>query len=198
MGIGADLQVGPALALVHQAVHIAQQREADPFLGLRELRDGTHVDHLMHRRGQRDPGPGERRDAGAPHSAGDDHELGLDLAAVGEDPADAAGLDAQVEHLGLGMSAQRPEPVGALTHQVPGPHRVHDRAGGGVEPAAQQARVAVGHELLDLGGGDQVRLDAPGPRRAHPPRQLLHPLRTARHLDAAADGQHLQLLELPQ
>src|SRR5699024_4732858 len=28
VGVGADLQVGAALALVHQAVHVAQQREA--------------------------------------------------------------------------------------------------------------------------------------------------------------------------
>src|SRR5699024_11922963 len=67
--------------------------EADPLLGALELGDGADVDHLVHRRGERDPGSGQGVHAGAPHAAGDDHVLGVDLAAVGDHGADPPGLE---------------------------------------------------------------------------------------------------------
>src|SRR5699024_9164620 len=76
------------------------------------------------------------------------------------------------------------------------PDRVHDRPGGGVEPADQQAGVAVGHQLLDLRGGEQLGLHAPGHGRGHPTGELLHPLGAAGDLDPTAAVQHAQLLVL--
>ena len=196
--IGADLEVGPPLALVHQAVHVAQQREADPLAGLLELRDRAHVDHLVHRGRQRDRSACEGGHPGAPHAAGDHHDLRLDRPVIGDHAGDTATFDLDVEHLGLRARGERTEPFRALAHQLSRPDRIDDRPRGRVEASDQQTRVAVRDELLDLGGGDQMGLDAPGAGGAHASRELLHPFRAACDLDAAAGEEHVECGVLAQ
>ena len=52
--------------------------------------------------------PAMSRDRGAPDAAGDDHDLGLDVAAGGAHAADAAALDVDAEQLGVGHRDERP------------------------------------------------------------------------------------------
>jgi hypothetical protein len=68
-----------------------------------------------------------------------------------------------------------------------------------VEAADDHALVDVGNELLDLVGCHERHIvDPPRLCRGHPASQLLHALLGARHLDAAADGEHAEFLVLPQ
>ena len=53
-----------------------------------------------------------------------------------------------------------------------------------------------GRRATTWSGVTQLGLDAPGPRRRHPPAQLLHPLLGAGDLEAAGLGEHAQLLVL--
>ena len=198
MCVGADLEVRTALALVHEVVHVAQQREAHPLVGRGECGDRPEVEHLVHRRGERDRGSGEGRDLRAPHTAGDEHELGLDLSAVGEHAAHPPGGDLDAGHLGLGDGGERARGPSPLAEELPGAQRIDDRTGGGVEAADQLPRLAMRDELVDLGGGEQMRLDAPGAGGAHPPGELLHPLGAAGRFDAAAAGEHAELAVLAQ
>ena len=51
VGVGADLEPGSLLALVHVGVDVAHDRVLDHPLGVGEARHRTDVDHLVHRRG---------------------------------------------------------------------------------------------------------------------------------------------------
>ena len=68
----------------------------------REARHRPDVDHLVHRRRERDVRPGHARDARAPDAAGDDDGLGLDIPVGRAHSADAPVLDVDAQHLGLG------------------------------------------------------------------------------------------------
>ena len=48
--VGADLEPGAVLALVHVRVHVADDRELDALFASRETRHRPDVDHLVHRR----------------------------------------------------------------------------------------------------------------------------------------------------
>ena len=82
MGVRADLEVAAVLALVHVGVHVAHDRERDLADGVGELRDRPDADHLVHGRAERDGRARHPRDARAPHAAGDDDDVGLDVALV--------------------------------------------------------------------------------------------------------------------
>ena len=68
--VRADLEPLPVLALVHVRVHVADDRELDRGLRGEEARHRADVDHLVHRRRQRDRRAGHARDARAqmPHA----------------------------------------------------------------------------------------------------------------------------------
>ncbi len=74
---------------------------------------------------------------------------------------------------------------------------IDDAHAGGGEPPEDHVLLDIGHQLLHLGGGEELRLDAPGVARRQASLELLHPLGRARDLDAAALGEHTQLAVLP-
>ena len=125
--------------------------------------DRADVDHLVHRRGQRDRRSGHRRDARAPHAAGDDDVLGLDPALVGDDGADRAAVDLDVEHLGVGEHGQRALVDRLLAHQRARLQRVDDGHARRVVAAEHDVGVDERHQLGDLGGRQQTGVDAPRP-----------------------------------
>ena len=90
VGVRADLEPAPVLALVHVRVHVAHDRELDHALRVLEVRHRPDVDHLVHRRRQRDRRAGHARDLRAPDTAADDDAIGRDVAARGLDPASRA------------------------------------------------------------------------------------------------------------
>ena len=61
--VGADFQVRTVLTFVHQRVHVPHDRELDLARGLREHRDRSDADHLVHGRYECDARPGHPRDA---------------------------------------------------------------------------------------------------------------------------------------
>ena len=97
--VGADLEADAVLALVHEDVHVAHDRELDRLGRGLEARHGADVDHLVHGRRERDVRAGHARDARAPDAAGDHERLGLDVAARRPQPPHAAALDVDAEHL---------------------------------------------------------------------------------------------------
>ena len=126
VGVRADLHRAGRLALVAERVHVADDRVGDLLVGLLQDVDRADVGHLVHRRRERDVGAGHRRDARAPHAAGDRDVLGLDAALVGDDRAVTGrrrvGLD--VEHLGVGEHLQGAGGDRLLAHQRAGLQRV--------------------------------------------------------------------------
>ena len=90
VGVGADLHVGAVLALVAEGVHVADDREGDLPLRLRQLRAGTDADHLVHRGRQRDADAGHVAELRAPHAGRDDDGLRLDVTARRAHPGDPA------------------------------------------------------------------------------------------------------------
>ena len=80
VGVRADLEPAPVLALVHVRVHVADDRELDHALRVLEVRHRADVDHLVHRRRQRDRRARHPRDLRRPDAAADDDRLGRDVA----------------------------------------------------------------------------------------------------------------------
>ena len=160
--VGADLEVAAGLALVHVGVHVAHDRDLDVTLGAREARDGTDVDHLVHRGRERDVRAGHARDARAPHAARDHDSLGSDLAGGRTHASNASVLDVDRDHLGLRDHLQRARCLRALAHDRARAQRVDDSDPGRVEAAADDRLVDERNELFDLGRADERdRLDAP-------------------------------------
>ena len=93
VGVGADLEADAVLALVHEHVHVAHDRELDRARRALEARHRADVDHLVHGRRERDVGACHPREQRAPHPARDHDHLGLDRAARGVHAPDAAVLD---------------------------------------------------------------------------------------------------------
>ncbi len=79
--VGPDLEPRALLALVHVDVHVAHDRVLDHARGLGEPGRRPDVDHLVHRRGERDRGAGHGGDQRAPDAAADDDRVGLDVTA---------------------------------------------------------------------------------------------------------------------
>ena len=197
--VGADLEADAVLALVHEHVHVAHDRELDRARRGLEARHRADVDHLVHGGRERNVRAGHLREQRAPHAAGDHDHLGLDHAARGVDAPDAAVLDVHRAHVRVGEHLQAAALHPPLAHDRAGAQGVDNGDGRAVEAAEQDRLVDVGHELLDLRRRDEPgRVDAPRLRRRHPPSQLLHPLLGARDLDAAALGvdAHLDVLPL--
>ncbi len=167
--VRADLETRSVLPLVHEHVHVADDRELDRARARLEARHGPDVDHLVHHRRERDVRarhPGEER---APDAAGNYDRLRLDRPARGVDASDAAALDVHRGDLGVGQHRERAGLDRAFAHQRPGPERVDDRHRRAVEPSEQDRLVDVGDELLDLCRRHQPRrVDAPGLRGRHP------------------------------
>ena len=133
---------------------------------------------------------------GTPAAAGDDHAVGLDVAAIGAHPADAAVLDVKPHHLGVG-GHRRPGLLGPLAHDRRRPQRVHHARARGVEAAQQQRLVDERDQLLDLGRADERgRRDPPRLGRHHAPVELLHTRLGPRDLDPAALEIDVELLVL--
>ena len=93
--VGADLHVAAVLALVHVGVHVADDRVGDLARRVGEQGDRADADHLVHGRGQRQPGPGHPGDPRRPDPAADHHVIRLNLARRRRDaphpPAGPAG-----------------------------------------------------------------------------------------------------------
>src|SRR4029077_6155959 len=100
-----------------------------------EPRHGPDVDHLVHRRGQRDARAGHPREAWAPHTARDDHGLSLDVTVGRAHPAHVTPLDVDADDLGLRSHVQRAGRLTLLAHQGPRAQRVDDAYPLGVETA---------------------------------------------------------------
>ena len=164
--VGADLEADAVLALVHERVHVAHDRELDVPRRLLEARHRADVDHLVDRRRERDRcarHAGQRR---APDAAGDDDGLGLDVASRCAHPPDAAVLDVDPEHLGVRKRGRLASLHRPLAHDRAGPQRVHHADAGGEEAADEDRFVDERHKLLDLRRRDQRDVvDAPGVRR---------------------------------
>ena len=197
MGIRADLEVAAVLALVHVGVHVAHDREADLADGVRELRDGPDADHLVDRRGERDGGTGHPRDARAPHAAGDDHDLRLDVALVRPDARDPAVDDIEAGHLGRGEIVSAPISTARSRMIVPARSESTTPTAGCREAAEDDRFVDERDQRLDAGRVEQLGLDPPRARRGHPTGQLLHALGRAGDLDPTALGEDAELLVLP-
>src|SRR5699024_4408493 len=86
--VRAALTVGTALPLVHQRVRIPRGRAAALPPSGGQLRYRADVDHLVYGRRERDPAAGHGGDPRAPHSAGDDDRVGLDVSTIRADLAD--------------------------------------------------------------------------------------------------------------
>ncbi|CAB4760560.1 unannotated protein [freshwater metagenome] len=197
VGVGADLEAGAVLPLVHVRVHVADDRVLDIALRVGEARHRADVLHLVHGGRERDARPGHPRDLRAPAAACDDDDVRLDVALIRPDAHDLAVLDIDAEHLGIGRDGEGVELLGALAHDRAGAQRVDDADARGVEAAEDDGLVDVGDELLHpLGRDDLGVVDAEGLRRRHAAMELLHALGSAGNLDAAALGEHAHLLVL--
>ena len=201
VGVRPDLHRSRRLALVAERVHVADDRVGDLLVRLHEGVDRTDVGHLVDRRSQRDRRPGHRREAWAPHAAGDRHVLALDATLVGDDGAHgrpvARRLDLDVEHLRGREDLQGTLGDRLVADQGPAGERVDHRDARRVEAAQHHTVVEKRNELLDLGGRQQPSVDAPRRGRRHPPVELLHPLRRTGNLDAATRRVHVHRHVLP-
>ena len=101
VGVRADLEADAVLALVHEHVHVAHDRELDRARRRLEPRHRADVDHLVDGRRERDVRSGHLREQRAPHAACDHDDLGLDHAARGVHAPDAAVLDVHAADVGV-------------------------------------------------------------------------------------------------
>src|SRR6185437_6174141 len=102
-----DLQVAAVLPLVHALVDVADDRVGDLAGRAREQADRADADHLVHDRGQRQPGPGQGSDLRRPDAAADHDVVRGDLALARDDTRYPAGLGRDVEDLGPGDDGER-------------------------------------------------------------------------------------------
>ena len=119
--VGADLQTGAVLTLVHERVHVADDRPFDVALGVGEERNGTDVLHLVNRGSERNSRAGHGCDARTPAPAGDHHIFGFNRAAIGHNCGNAPVGHFDVENFGVRQTAQCPQLLGTLTHDGAGP-----------------------------------------------------------------------------
>ena len=197
MGVRADLQTAPMLALVHVRVHVAHDRKLDVALCVGEAWRGPDIDHLMDGRRQWDRRPRHPGEARTPHAARDHDGVGLDVAARGPHAAHAPMLGVDAEHFGVREDREGPRGLAALAHDRACPQRVDDADARGVEAADDHRLVDERDKLLHFSRRQQRhRGDTPGFGRRHTPRKLLHPLLGARNLDPARLCKDAHLLVL--
>jgi hypothetical protein len=84
-----------------------------------------------------------------------------------------------------------------VAHDRAGPDRLDDPDGRRPERADDHLGIEERQRLVDLLGGDQLGVDAPGPGAGDPPGQLLHPLGGPGDFVAAGLGEDPELLVLP-
>ena len=192
MGVRADLHRAGRLTLVAEGVHVADDRVADLVVGLGEHVDRADIGHLVHGGNERDVGVGHVGDLVGPDATGDDDVLGVDGALVGDDAGDLAAavgpgrvVGEDVEDLGVGEDLQAGGLDGLLAHDGAGLEAVDHRHGRAVEATEDDLVVDERDEFLDLLGGEEVGLDAPGLGRGHAALELVHALLGAGDLDAA-------------
>ena len=135
VGVRADLESDAVLALVHEDVHVADDRVLDRPGRLREDLDGAVVGHLVDDRGERDARAGHLGQERGPDAAGDDHVLGLDGAAARGHAPDAAVLDAHRGDLGVRERGQGTHLLRLLAGDGAEAERVADADLGRVEAA---------------------------------------------------------------
>ena len=90
MGIRADLELAPVLALIHVGVNVTDDRVPDLPHRLGENGDRPNIDHLVDGGRQRDRGPRHPGDPRTPHPACHDDHLCLNIALRGSHATDAA------------------------------------------------------------------------------------------------------------
>ena len=141
----------------------------------------------MGHRQERHADTGHAPDLGGEHAAGVDHDLGLDVAAVGVDGADPAAGDFDAGDPGVGEdpAAAAAGAVGERVGQLRGVDVAVGRQPGGTEHAIGRHQR---EELLGLLGRDQLQRQAEGLGPAGLAAQLLHPLLRGGEADAAAFG----------
>ncbi len=186
MGVRAHLEADAVLALVHEDVHVADDRVFDRLGRLLEDLDGAVVGHLVDDRGERDPRAGHLGQERGPDAACDDDVLGLDGAAAGRDTPDAAVLDTHRGDFGVRERRQGAHRLGLLAAQRPELQGVADADARRVEATDEDRLVDERDKLLDLGGGHQAGVDAPVLGRVHLAAQLVQARLRARDLEAAA------------
>ena len=101
VGVRANLQTRAVLPLVHEGVHVSDDRPLDIALSVGEERYRADVLHLVDGGRQRNRGSGHRGNTRAPATAGNNDVLGLDGAAVGDDGRYVAVRHLDVEDLGV-------------------------------------------------------------------------------------------------
>jgi hypothetical protein len=194
--VRADLHVAAVLPLVHALVDVAHDRVGDLAGRPGEQADRADADHLVHDRGQRQPGASQRGDLRRPHAAADHHVVGGDLPLARDDAGHPAGVGRDVEDLGAGDDGERAVGLGLLPHQRPGAQAVDDADRGEVAAAKDDGRVQVGDQLLHALRGEVLGGDAPRLGLRDPALQLLHPLRRPGDFDAAGLGEDTERLVL--
>ena len=102
VGVRADLEPAPVLALVHVRVHVADDRELDHALRVLEVRHRADVDHLVHGRRQRDRRTGHAaRSSGSRRRSRRRSRSVSIVAARRAHAGDAAVLDVDPDDLGV-------------------------------------------------------------------------------------------------
>ena len=197
MCVRAHFHRTAGLALVAERVHVADDRETDLVARGFELGNRSDVDHLVHRGCERDRRAGHGRDPRAPHPARDHHVLRRDPAPVGDDRLHAPVRDLDRQHLDTRDRLQRTEAHCPLAKDRSGTQRVDHRDARCVETAEHDVGIDEGQQLADLGGRQQLGLDAPCRRRGHTATELLEALRLARDLDATTADVDPHRLVLP-
>ena len=195
--VRADLEARAVLALVHEGVHVANDRVLDLGRRPREARHRSDVDHLVHHRRERDGRAGHACEERAPDTAGDDDGLRLDRPPGRAHATNAPTFDVEADGLGVRDDRETAVCDRSLAHQRSRAHRVDDTDIGRVEAADEDRRVDVRHERLDLRRRDERGgLDAPRLRGSHTTAQLLHPFLCACDLDPAAPREDPELAVL--
>ena len=179
VGVGADLEAGALLALVHVRVHVADDRVLDHRRSCPANRgtgpmsiiwwtigvSGIEAPAIRAIRGLQAPQAITTRSASMSPR-------------VVRTRVTRPLLDVDPEHLGVGRRPSSPPAAARSRMIVAGPQRVDDAGARRVEAAEDQLLVDERDELLDLAAG--VSIDTGSIphdlRRRHPPRQLLHPL----------------------
>ena len=196
MAVRPDPQPVHVLARVQVAVLDAQDGarvfERGRRRDGRERRQRRGLDVLVGERLERDRHAGQRADPRSPDAGGADHDVGRELAAVGDDGRHPAALGADVRH---GLLAEEPgaglgRPAGLRLARADG---LGEAVGRDEIPAQHDLAVEErpgGHGLV---GVEQPAGDAPRLRQPVAPPQVEQPFRRERDLEPA----HLPEAPLP-
>ena len=150
MRVGADFHVAAVLPLVHEGVHVADDREGDLALRLLEERDRADGDHLVHGWRERDAAPAMRAIRGlqTPQQT-KTYSVSIGPLSVWTRRMRPFSTSMPVTSV-LAETVSAPSASRGLAHQRAGADRVDDADAGRVEAAEQDLLVDVRHELLHL------------------------------------------------